>query len=109
MRFLHALAVSVLVSSARANVVDCTEEPDKCKHADSCDTCGVHPGSEVSVENLEYIFFLFLLFPSSKTQSSILKSSARRNGHLDKKCTGNGGSDYWCRAVCISREVRLAY
>lgn len=66
MRFLHALAVSALVSSARANMVDCTEEPDKCKHADSCDTCGVHPGSEVSVENLEHIFFLFLLFPSSK-------------------------------------------
>lgn len=46
MSFLHALAVSALVSSARANMVDCTEEPDKCKHADSCDTCGVHPGSE---------------------------------------------------------------
>eukprot|EP00729_Bicosta_minor_P008960 gene8960-12184_t len=46
MRFLHALAVSALVSSARANIVDCTLEPDKCKHADSCDTCGVHPGSE---------------------------------------------------------------
>lgn len=61
MRFLHALAVSALVSSARANIVDCTLEPDKCKHADSCDTCGVHPGSEVSVENLEYIFPFFAL------------------------------------------------
>lgn len=68
MRFLHALAVSALVSSARANMVDCTEEPDKCKHADSCDTCGVHPGSEVSVENLAYIFPFFALSFIKKTR-----------------------------------------
>merc|ERR1719272_115067 len=40
---LHFLLVLlVAVPLVNSNSIDCSAEPDKCKHADSCEDCGVH-------------------------------------------------------------------